>query len=116
MKQFILILALTLPGFIMAQLSEDQLWENARYQVVKNGATIYYTDVNVIDSEYDEQMLLRVKSQMFLKDGIVKVDFLHFNQTIRVYHYDFIELETIKNFVLEERKDIEVMNRFVYEM
>lgn len=116
MKKIILILALVAPGFLMAQMSEDQLWENARYQVVHDGAAVYYTDVNVLSSAFSEDMLEYVKAQMFLKEGIVKVDFLHSNQTIRVHHFDFIELETIKNFVLVERTDIEVMNRVEYEM
>ena len=114
MKKLILILALAFPGMLMAQMSESQLWENARYQSVTNGVQIYYTDVNAVGPEFDEEMMDHVKVTMFLKDGIVKVELLHFNQTIRVYHYDFIELETVKNFVLELRHDIEVMNRAEY--
>lgn len=111
MKKLILILAIAFPTVLMAQMSEDQLWENAKYQSVTNGVPVYYTDVNAVGPEFDEEMMEHVKSTMFLKDGIVKVEFLHFNQTIRVYHYDFIELETVKSFVLELRHDIEVMNR-----
>lgn len=111
MKKLILILAIVLPGMLMAQMSEGQLWENAKYQSVTNGVTVYYTDVNAIGPEFDEEMMDHVKSTMFLKDGIVKIEFLHFNQTIRVYHYDFIEVETVKSFVLDLREDIEVMNR-----
>ena len=114
MKKLILIFALVFPAMLMAQMSESQLWENARYQAVTNGVPVYYTDVNAIGPEFDEEMMEHVKSTAFLKDVIVKVEFLHFNQTIRVYHYDFIELETVKGFVLESREDIEVMNRAEY--
>lgn len=114
MKKLILILALAFPGMLLAQMSESQLWEHARYEAVENGVPVYYTDVNAIGTGFDEEMMDHVKSTMFLKDGIVKVDFLHSNYTIRVYHYDFIELETVKNFVLELRDDIEVMNREEY--
>jgi len=114
MKRFILLIVLIAPGFLMAQTNDYQLWENAYYQVVKNGATIYYTDVNALDFEYSEATFNKSKANMLEKDGIVKVEFLHFNHTIRVYHFDFIELETIKNFVLNERKNIEVMNRVEY--
>lgn len=114
MKKLILIFALAFPGMLMAQMSEDQLWENAKYQSVANGVQVYYTDVNAVGPEFDEEMMDHIKSTIFLKDGIVKVEFLHLNQTIRVYHYDFIELETVKGFVLELREDIEVMNRAEY--
>lgn len=114
MKKLILILVMAFPGMLMAQLSEGQLWEHAQYESVENGVPVYYTDVNAIGPEFDEEMMDHVKSTMFLKDGIVKIEFLHMNQTIRVYHYDFIELETVKNFVLELRHDIDVMNRVEY--
>ena len=116
MKKLILILALAVPGFLMAQMNPDQLWENAHYQVLHNGATLFYTDVNVIDSEFEEAELDQMKEDMFTKEGIVKVEFLHFKQTVRVYHFDYIELETVKNFVLMQRRDIEVMNRIEFDI
>lgn len=118
MKKFIILLVFAVPCFAMAQLNEDQLWENARYEVATNGAQIYYTDINVnsVNSDFSKEMLERIKATMFGKEGIVKVEFLHFNQTIRVYHFDYIELETVKSFVLQEREDIEVMNRVEFAL
>lgn len=116
MKKLILILALAVPGFLMAQMSEDQLWENAKYQVVHDGATVFYTDVNVLNSDFSETTLEDLKASMFQKEGIVRVEFQNLNRTIRVYHFDYIELETVKDFVLAERREIEVMNRVEYDM
>jgi hypothetical protein len=105
------MLALIFPGLLMAQMSESQLWENAKYKSVVEGVQVYYTDVNAIDHEFDEEVKDHVRTIAFQKDGIVKVEFLHESFTIRVYHYDFIDLETVKGFVLSLREDIEVMNR-----
>ncbi len=116
MKKLIILFAIVVPVFAMAQMSENQLWENARYQVVKKGATVLYTDVNAINSEFSEELLDQVKANMFQKEGIVKVKLMNSNRTIRVYHFDYIELETIKDFVLAERSEIEVMNQVPYNM
>lgn len=116
MKQFILIAALVLPGMLFAQMTEDEKWENARYEVAKNGVVLYYTDINVDreTSSFSEKSFDQIKENMMAKEGIVKVEFVHFNQTIRAYHFDFVDQQTIKDFVLMERKDIEVMNRKEY--
>lgn len=116
MKKLIILLAVILPGMAMAQMNEAQMWENARYNVLQKGAVLMYTDVNAIDSEFAEQQLETIKANMFKKEGIVKVEFLSLNKTIRVYHYDYIELETVKSFVLSERRGIEVMNQVVYDL
>ena len=116
MKKLILVLALAVPGFLMAQMNEDQLWENAVYQVIHDGATVFYTDVNVLNSDFSESMLEDIKAKMFQKEGIVKVEFQNSNRTIRVYHFDYIELETVKNFVLAEKREIDVMNRVEFSM
>lgn len=116
MKKFIILLAIVVPGFVMAQMSENQLWENARYQVVQNGESILYTDVDTKNAAFSEEMLDQLKENMFRKEGIVKVELRNSNKTIRVYHFEYIELETVKGFVLAERRDIEVLNQVEYSM
>ncbi|NVK65419.1 MAG: hypothetical protein HWE22_12580 [Flavobacteriales bacterium] len=118
MKQFIIVLAIVLPGIVVAQSSESQKWENARYEMVNKGTTVYYTDINVDNetSAFSEKSFDEIKANMLQKEGVVKVEITHFNQTIRTYHYDFVDTQTIKDFVLEKRRDIEVMNRKVYTL
>ena len=98
----------------MAQMNESQLWENAQYQVIKHGASVLYTDVNTNNTEFSEDLLAQLKTTMFQKEGIVKVEFRNMSRTIRVYHFDYIEQETVKSFILAERRDIEVMNQVEY--
>jgi len=116
MKQFILVLIAVLPGMVMAQSTESQKWENARYELLNNGTTVYYTDINVDNenTQFSEQSFEQIKANMLEKEGVVKVEILHFSQTIRAYHYDFVDQQTIKDFVLAERRDIEVMNQKVF--
>lgn len=116
MKNLILSIAFALPLVSFAQLSEEQLWENANYEVVRNGASVFYTDVNATQTPYTDKDFNRIKAKMFQKEGIVRVDFLKENRTIRVYHFDYVDLETVKSFVLREKTDIEVANRVAYDM
>lgn len=116
MKKVILFLALIAPTLLMAQVNESKIWENAVFQVNHNNATIYYTDVNSTDGPFDEGILDEVKSAMLRKEGIVKVEFTHVGHAIRVYHFDYIELETIKYFVLKHTNEIELMTRKEYTL
>ena len=117
MKKVILFLALLAPCFLMAQVEESKIWEKAVFEVNHNNATIYYTDVNSTDGPFNEEILEELKPVMLRKEGIVKVEFAHVGHAIRVYHFDYIELETIKYFVLKHTQEIEVMTRkeFLFE-
>jgi hypothetical protein len=114
MKKVILFLALIAPSFLIAQIDESKIWEKAVFEVNHNNATIYYTDVNSLDGPFNEEILDDLEAAMLRKEGIVKVEFAHVGHAIRVYHFDYIELETIKYFVLKHTQEIEVMTRKEY--
>lgn len=114
MKKFILSLAFAIPLISFGQMSEEQIWENANYQVIKTGAFLYYTDINTTDEAFAPVKFNRIKSNMLNKEGIARVELVKDNKTIRVYHFDYVDLETLKSFVIHETLKIEVTEKVLY--
>ena len=114
MKAFIITLVLLISGFVSAQVNEDKIWEQAVYEVRTNGTPFYYTDVNVRETPFTKTNFALIKENMLSKEGIARVELLDHARVLRVYHFEYIEPEGIKSFILTENPDIEVMNRVPY--
>jgi hypothetical protein len=116
MKQLIILSLIALPTLVFAQVDESKLWEEAMHEVSHNGQLAFYSDVVITDSEpFNREDMVAIRHKMYQKEGIFKVELIDHNRIVRVYHYDFIELETIKNFAFEVKREIEVRDRITFE-
>lgn len=111
MNKYIIAILLCLPLLTFAQVDEDKIWENARFEATQNLHTIYYTDVNNAQGTFNYDELIELKDQMFEKEGIVRIELLDLDRTFRIYHLEYIEVETIKLYVLPIESGVEIMER-----
>ncbi|UKN01149.1 hypothetical protein K6119_15575 [Paracrocinitomix mangrovi] len=94
---------------------EDKAFEKAYYEVKQNGETAFTIDVEFKDVPFDVAKFRMIKDQMLLKEGIFKVELIKDNKTIRVCHLSFIEVETIKSFIIPYRQDFDTTEKEPFE-
>lgn len=111
MKLHIIAILAFIPFISDAQVDEDKLWENARYQVSTDKHKIYYTDVNNAEGAFTESDLQLLKQAMFQKEGIVRIELIDLDRTFRIFYFEYIEIEIIKDFVLPIEENVEFMEK-----
>lgn len=99
MKLIFSLLILSLPIFAFGQNKEDLQYEAAVYQI-NLGQSASTSDIDIIDNQLDKSTFMQMKQNLLKKEGIFKVELVNDEKTIRVYHFDYIDLEGIKELVL----------------
>lgn len=94
----VIIAALFLFGslsFLIAQQTSGQRWEKALYEVKENGQTLLVTELIADNHSFDKEHLYLLKDIFLQKEGVVEFEVVD-PKTIRVYHFDYIEVEILK--------------------
>ena len=86
--------------------TEAQRWENARFLVVKQNQEAFKTIIKSKGATFTKEEFKSIQSNSLLKEGIFDVKILENNQAIEIYYISFIEIETIKSFVLPIKSDV----------
>jgi hypothetical protein len=97
---------LTTDGWAQA-MGERPDWtkkiEQARFEIHKKGAAGSYTDITFLANPLDYKQFILISEAMYEKEGIFNVELIKDNYTLRVYHLNYIENITIKEFIFPYR-------------
>jgi hypothetical protein len=77
--------------------------EQARFEISKKESTGFYTDITFLANPLDFKQFILISEAMYEKEGIFNVELIKDNYTLRVYHLNYIENITIKEFIFPYR-------------
>ena len=114
MKAFFLLIAL-LASFISFSQSESQKYEDAYFQVQHKNESAFLTTIKSPNLAFTKAEFREIKDTMLKKEGIFKVEIVENDFVINVYHLSYIEVETIKFFVLPIKSNISLEEKVPFE-
>ena len=97
MKILIILIICVAPLFAFAQ-SPSAEYEKAYFEVTKNGASAFYTEIHCSSGPFNKEHFYSLKETMEQKDGVFLISYLEEGKTIRIAHLSFVDPETIKSF------------------
>lgn len=109
MKLFIIIGCLLCASGTFGQ-SQSQRWEQARYELNVNQASIYNFEIKAENHDFSGLNFEMLKDDYYAKEGIIDLK-LNGTTSVIVYAYEMIDIDVIKSIFITYDPDITVFNR-----
>jgi hypothetical protein len=106
MRYIIILLLAILPLASFSQSYEANKLENAIFQIQQNGRQANTTIVTGVDSKFDVKEFELIREDMLEKDEIFKVELIHEEKSIKVYHFTDIDVDGLKHFIIPHKRDV----------
>lgn len=109
MKLFTILLFSFAMNYSWGQLSSSQRWEKAQFESKIQGKKVFQTTF-ILQEDLNEEETTQLQRIMFDKEGIVDVERIK-PKVITVSHVDFVDFQTIKDFILQFRQEFSSKER-----
>jgi len=106
MKYTIIILLTILPLVSFSQSYEANKLENAIFQIQQNGRLANTTIVTGVDSKFTVKEFDLIRKDMLEKEEIFKIELIHDEKSIKVYHFTNIDVDGLKYFIIPHKLNV----------